>query len=192
MNTKTVLLLGRPGSGKGTQTDLLAKRLGWKTLSSGNIFREMREKEGPLGEKIRATYDAGIIFPAWFPGYLFLDSILNLDLEEGIICEGFSRSVDQAELFDEVLKWLGREYVVFNLEVSEEEALKRQLGRNAVDARTDSDTPEKIQKRFVEYTAKTAPVINFFKEKGTLVEINGEQTPEQIAEELYEKLQALI
>ena len=191
MNTKTVLLLGRPGSGKGTQTDLLATRLGWKTLSSGNIFREMREKAGPLGEKIRATYDAGIIFPSWFPGYLFLDSILNLDLEEGIICEGFSRSVDQAELFDEVLKWLGRDYVVFNLTVSEEEAMRRQLDRNTVDARTDSDTPEKIQKRFAEYTAKTEPVLNFFKEKGTLIEIDGEQTPEQIAEELYAKLQAL-
>lgn len=192
MNTKTVLLLGRPGSGKGTQTALLAERLGWKTLSSGNIFRAMREKEGPLGEKIRATYDAGIIFPSWFPGYLFLDSILNLPLENGIICEGFSRSFDQAELFDEVLKWLGREYVVFNLGVSEEVALQRQLGRNETDARTDSDTPEKIQKRFAEYTAKTEPVLAFFKEKGTLIEINGEETPEHIAAELYEKLQALM
>jgi adenylate kinase len=186
--TKTVLLLGRPGSGKGTQTALLAERLGWKTLSSGNIFRELRNSDGALGEKIRETYDAGLIFPDWFPGFLLVDSFLKLDSKEGTICEGFSRSVDQAKLFDEVLTWLGRNYIVFNLGVSEEVAMQRQLERNKVDARTDSDTPEKIKVRFDEYTAKTEPVIAFFQANGTLIEIDGEQTPEQIAAELYEKL----
>jgi adenylate kinase len=189
---KTVLMLGRPGSGKGTQTALLAEKLGWKTLSSGNIFREMRASEGTLGQNVRETYDAGLIFPDWFPNYLLLNSFLNADPKQGLICEGFGRTVDQAKLFDEVLDWLKRNYIVFNLAVSEQEAMKRQLGRNNTDARTDSDTPEKIQVRFNEYSAKTEPVIAFFKEKGTLVEINGEQTPEEIAQEIHSKLQPYL
>jgi adenylate kinase len=188
----TVLLLGRPGSGKGTQTSLLAQKLEWKTLSSGNTFRELRESEGALGEKIRETYDAGIIFPDWFPGYLLLKSLFEMKPEEGVICEGFARTVDQAKLFDEALEWLGRKYIVFDLVVSEDEAMKRQLGRNKTDARTDSDTPEKIQTRFNEYTQKTAPVVAFFKEKGTLIEINGEESPEQIAAAISEKLQSYL
>lgn len=189
---RTVLLLGRPGSGKGTQTELLAKRLGWKTLSSGNIFRALRDGDSKLSEKVRAMYDSGIIFPHWFPAYLFQNAVLYMDPEEGLICEGFSRAVDEAVLFDEVLKFLGRDYIVFNLGVSEEEAMRRQLERNKVDARTDSNTPEKIQIRFNEYTAKTEPVLAFFKEKGTLVEIDGEQTPEEIAKVLYERLEGLV
>jgi adenylate kinase len=110
---------------------------------------------------------------------------------EGIICEGFARSIDQAELFDEALTWLGRKYLVFNLDVSEEEAMRRQLGRHKIDARPDTDSPEKLKKRFEEYTQHTEPVLKFFKEKGVLAEINGEQAPDQIAAELYSKLQNL-
>jgi len=132
---RTVLLLGRPGSGKGTQTGLLAEHLGWKTVSSGNIFRELRNDQSPLGEKVRETYDTGVLFPGWFPTYFFLDAVLKLEAEQGVICEGFARSVDQAEVFDDALGWLGRKYVVFNLEVSEEEALRRQLSRHEIDAR---------------------------------------------------------
>jgi adenylate kinase len=188
---KTVLMLGRPGSGKGTQTSLLAEHQGWKTLSSGNTFRNLREGDGPLSVRVRETYDQGLLFPDWFPSYLFLNTLLNIKQEEGIVCEGFSRSVEQAQIFHEALEWLGRPYVVFNLEVSEEESTRRQAGRNKTDVRTDSGSPEIIQKRFAEYTNKTAPVLNFFKEKGTLVQIDGEQTPEQIAAELIQKLQEM-
>jgi len=186
---RTVLLLGRPGSGKGTQTGLLAEHLGWKTVSSGNIFRELRNDQSPLGEKVRETYDTGVLFPGWFPTYFFLDAVLKLEAEQGVICEGFARSVDQAEVFDDALGWLGRKYVVFNLEVSEEEALRRQLSRHEIDARPDSDSPEKIKNRLHEYSERTQPVLKYFEKKGVLAQVNGEQTPEQIASELYGKLQ---
>lgn len=186
---KTVLMLGRPGSGKGTQAALLAERLGWKTLSSGNIFRELRNGDGALAQKVREEYDKGNLFPTWFPSYLFLDEVLHITSEEGLICEGFSRSVEQAEIFHDALTWLSRDYLVFNLEVSEEVAVRRQVERNKVDARSDSDTPEKIQKRIEEYTAKTEPVIEFFRAKGTLIQLDGEKTPEEIAAQMLEKLQ---
>jgi len=189
---RTILLLGRPGSGKGTQAALLAERLGWNILSSGNIFRALREGDSNLAHKVRQMYDAGIIFPHWFPAYLFQNEILNMRLDEGIICEGFSRAVEEAKLLDDVLKFLGRDYTVFNLAVSEEEAMRRQLERNKVDARTDTDTKEKIQIRFNEYTEKTEPVLAFFREKGSLVEIRGEERAEDIATQIFSHVDTLI
>ncbi len=188
----TVLVIGRPGSGKGTQTELLAKRLGWETLSSGAIFRELRTKEGPLGDKVRAIYDEGKLFPHWFPTYIFENALFNIELSAGLIAEGFSRSLQQAEAFDEVLTWLGRRYIVIDLAVSDEEAARRQSHRNKTDERADSNTPEKIQIRLDEYHANTAPVIDFFKKNGTLIEIDGEKTPEEIAEEVYARIKELV
>jgi adenylate kinase len=187
-----VLIIGRPGSGKGTQTSLLAQKLGWDTLSSGNIFRELRTKEGPLGDKVREVYDAGLLFPYWFPAYLFQNAMLTADPAKGMIAEGFCRAKDETKVFDDVLAWLGRRYVVFNLAVSDEEAMRRQSHRNKSDERADSNTPEKIQIRLDEYHKNTAPVIDFFKEKGVLIEIDGEQTPEAIADELYAKVKELV
>lgn len=186
---KTIFLLGRPGSGKGTQTMLLAEKLGWRTLSSGNTFRELRSAEGPLGQKVREMYDAGILFPHWFPVYLFQNAALNMQPSEGLICEGFARSVDEAAVYGDVLGWLGRPYLAINLDVSEEEAIRRQMSRNETDARPDSNTPEKIQKRLSEYNARTEPVLEFFKGQDRLIQVNGEQTPEQIAAEIFEILQ---
>ena len=188
----TVLIIGRPGSGKGTQTKLLADKLGWETLSSGNIFRELRKKEGPLGDKIRSVYDEGLLFPYWFPAYLFQHAVLNMDITKGLIAEGFCRAPDEARVFDAVLTWLGRRYIVIDLTVSDEEATRRQSHRNKSEERADSNTPEKIRVRLNEYHKNTEPVIQFFKDKGNLIEINGEQTPEEIAEELYGKLKELI
>jgi adenylate kinase len=187
-----VLIMGRPGSGKGTQTELLAKRLGWDTLSSGGIFRELRTEKGALGDKVREVYDEGKLFPYWFPAYLFQESILKTPLDKGMIAEGFARALPEAQMFDEVLTWVGRNYVVFNLAVSDEEATRRQTHRNKSDVRADSNTPEKIQSRLDEYHKNTEPVLDFFKDKGTLIEIDGEQTPEEIAEELYAKLKEQI
>ena len=141
---------------------------------------------------MRAVYDEGKLFPHWFPTYIFEDAIFNKDLGKGLIAEGFCRSIQQAEAFDEVLTWLGRRYVVIDLAVSDEEATRRQTHRNKSEERADSNTPEKIQVRLDEYHANTEPVIDFFKNNGTLVEIDGEQTPNEIGAEIYSKLKDLI
>lgn len=187
-----VLFIGKPGSGKGTQTELLAKKLGWDTLSSGDIFRKLRVKEGPLGDKVRAVYDEGLLHPDWFPTYLFDEYILNADPKKGLIAEGFCRSIPQVESFDEVLAWLGRKYAVIELTVSDEEAMRRQTHRNKSDERADSNTEEKIRIRLHEYHANTEPVLDVFRKKGVLIEVDGEKSPEEIAQEINAKLQPLL
>lgn len=181
---KTVFLFGRPGSGKGTQAKLLAEKLGWEVFSTGDKFKAIRDTAGPFGERVKAVYDAGKLIPDWFASYLYEDALLNIDPAKGLVCEGFPRTRPQAELAHDVLSWLERPYKVLELTVSEDEALRRQVERGTLEHRPDSDSVEKIHARFETYRTLTEPTLEFFKEKGMLVEINGEQTREAILEDI--------
>ncbi len=187
---RTVIFIGRPGSGKGTQAKKLAERLGWATFSSGTVLKELIDAGGPLSESIRRDYENGRLLPDWFVEHLFDGAVLNLSGEQGIVIDGFPRTLVQGEFVNKVFAWLGRSYKVLLLEVSEDEALRRQLGRAKVESRPDSDDEAKIRNRFAVYTKQTEPLLEFFKSQGALIEIDGEQTPEKIAEDIRAALNA--
>ncbi|MEJ0053855.1 MAG: nucleoside monophosphate kinase [bacterium] len=184
-----VLFVGRPGSGKGTQAHMLAARLGWPLFSSGNHFKDLILKATPLGERIRDDYNRGKLSPDWIADYFFEEAILSLLPGQGLVSEGFPRSLPQAELADEVLAWLGRPYKVIHLAVSEDSALTRQLGRAKTEHRPDSDADEKIRGRFDVYRTHTEPVLDFFRTRGALIDIDGEKAPEQIASDIARALE---
>ena len=184
----TILLLGRPGSGKGTQTKILSQALGWKTLSSGDRFKEIRDGEGALSERVRATYDTGRVLPDWLPMYLLEEALLNMEDSESIVVEGFGRTKSQAETIERVLAWLGRRFVVISLDVSEQEAMRRMLERAKSEHRPDSDVEEKIRERFDEFRNNTEPALDYFKSVGKLLIVNGEQAPEQVAHDIQTAL----
>lgn len=185
---KTVFLFGRPGSGKGTQAKLLAEKLGWSVFSTGERFKELRDSSGALGERVRAAYDAGQLIPDWFPSYLYEDALLTLPADGGVVCEGFPRTLAQAKRADDVLAFLARPYLVLHLFVSEEESLKRMLLRAGEEDRPDSNDEAKIRARFATYTKQTEPVLDFFRAKGALTEVNGEQTREAILRDILASL----
>ena len=106
--------------------------------------------------------------------------MLKLGHEHGIVCEGYPRSLAQAEVFDDIMTWLARPYSVIHLLVSEEETMRRMLERAKTENRPDSNSKEAIQARFATYEATTAPVLDFFREKGKLVEIDGAQSVEDV------------
>ncbi len=186
--TKTIFLFGRPGSGKGTQAKLLAEKRGWKNFSTGEVFRKIREEVSPIGERVRETYDAGGLIPDWFPSYLFEEAMLGMGQSEGVVCEGFPRTVAQAELADSVLSWMNRPYAVLHLSVGEEEALNRMLERAKEEHRPDSDDEAKVRARFDTYRTQTEPVLDFFRKHGKLIEVNGEQSREAIHEDILKVL----
>lgn len=186
---KTVLLIGRPGSGKGTQAKILSKDLGWIRLSSGDLIKEIRDGNEPFSARVREMYDKGTLLPDWFADYLLEAGLLELDTHVGIICEGFGRTRSQAEHLSEIIAWLGRRLVVVNLEVSEEEVIRRMLERAKTEDRPDSNAVEKIQERLSKFTNETGPALEYFREKGLVIDINGALSPEDVAKEISAKLE---
>lgn len=184
---RTIVLMGLPGSGKGTQGKLLAERLNGIRFSTGDRFRTLREGDSALSKRVAAAYESGRLFPDWFATHLFEDAVLKLSPETSIVFDGFPRTRTQAESLDETMDWLGRRYQVINLMVPEEEALRRQIERAKTDDRPDSSTEDKVRVRFEEYQ-KTAGALDFFRENGTLTEIDGVGKVEDIAAEIATKL----
>ena len=184
----TVLLIGRPGSGKGTQAKILSKELGWIRLSSGDLIKEIRDGNEPFSARVREMYDKGTLLPDWFADYLLESGLLELDAHVGIICEGFGRTKSQAEHLSEIVAWLGRKLIVVNLEVSEEEVVRRMMERAKTEDRPDSNAVEKIQERLQKFTNETSPALEYFRELGLVIDINGERSPEDVAKEISAKL----
>ena len=187
-NVRTFLMMGRPGAGKGTQAKLLAKKLGGEIYSSGNRLREMGRGEGFVAQKVKATIDRGELLPAWFSSHLFVDVLLGLSPTDDIVFEGSCRTEPEARAFDETALWLERPYRVIFLNISDAEVEKRLTLRKGLEGRMD-DASDKIDYRIKEYEEKTVPAVEFFKQRGTILEINGEQTPEAVHENILRVLQ---
>jgi len=181
---KTIVILGKTGSGKGTQAELVASKLGYKTFSTGEKFRGIMQQDSLLGRKVKQLHENGILLPHWFASYLFEEFFLGIDENTGVATEGVGRSEDEAQVFDEVMRWLGRDYVVLELQVTDETVIERQTKRG----RSDSNTPEKLQTRLDEYRKSTAAAISFFKENEKLVEIDGESSVEGVFENVCSAL----
>lgn len=170
-------LVGKPASGKETQTRLLAEKIGYKMFSTGARFREIIASGTQLGDKIKGDYEKGLLMPAWVADYMFEDFIFNLPPEEGAVFEGSGRDREQAETIDRVCTWLGRPYTVFNLEVKDETVLARSLsrGRDNIDK-----NEEAIRSRLSEYARLTHPAIQYFHSIGNCTDIDGEKTPDEV------------
>ena len=100
----TVLLIGRPGSGKGTQAKILSNELGWIRLSAGDLIKEIRDGSEPFSPRVREMYDKGTLLPDWFADYLLESNLLELDTHVGVIAEGFGRTRSQAKHLSEIVE----------------------------------------------------------------------------------------
>ncbi len=181
MNVNTLLFIGKPGSGKGTQTALLSEKTGWPTIASGDLFRALVKGDDHVADRMREEHEKGLLAPDWFATYLFQKSVLPLAPESGVIFDGFGRKAPEAETVIEVLKWLERPFQAVHIKVSDEEIVDRLTKRAAVSGRADDNA---IAKRLEEYRTYTEPSIEVFRAAGKLVEVNGEGSVEAIQEEI--------
>lgn len=180
-------MVGRPGSGKGTQGKLLSEKIGAPIFSTGGEFRAWAAGETYLGKRLKGAMEGGELLPHWLASYTFEKALFGLEPQDKIVFEGACRTGPEAELFHEISLWLPRSYKAIYLRISEEEAWKRLLQRSKDSGRADDDT-EAIKKRFEEYKEKNEKVITVFREKGTLVEVFGERPIEEVHADVMKAL----
>jgi adenylate kinase len=185
METRTIFFIGKPGCGKGTQAKLLSERTGWPVLGSGKLFREIATHETPVGKKVKAEIDSGLLAPPWFAMYLYLDSLFSVSDVQSVIFEGFGRKVEETKLIVDSLLWLDRPFSILNIAISDEEMLQRLNIRKQDSGRADDLA---IEERLKEYNLYTKDAIEVFRRENVLVDINGEQTREAIAADIAKAL----
>ena len=179
-----ILLLGAPGSGKGTQGKLLAERLGLPKITTGDLIRTAIKTGTPLGVEAKKFYDAGKLVPDAVILGLIQEQLAKPEAKDGAVLDGFPRTAAQAELVDRTLATTQhRLNHVLLLDVPEEELVTRMLGRAQQEGRAD-DTPEAIKTRLSVYQMETAPLVAHFAQRGIVRRVPGTGTVEQIAEEI--------
>lgn len=181
METHTIFFIGKPGCGKGTQAKLLAEQTGWPIFAAGKLFREIAQEDTPVGRKMKIENDAGMLAPHWFAMYLYLKSLFSISADSSAIFDGFNRKVPEAELVMDSLQWLNRLFSVLHIRISDEEVHRRLASRKDLEGRADDSM---VDERLKEYYAHSEPAIAVFRKAGALIEINGEQSSEQIAKDI--------
>lgn len=177
-----LILIGIQGAGKSTQGNLLSETLQIPYLSTGHIFRTIAQEKTPLGRYIKETMNAGFLIPDQKTLEIVSDYLSRLEYEKGYIMDGFPRTIEQAKAFEN-----GINYVIY-LKVSDKEALWRLSYRDNGDR--EDETLAALRKRIELFHQFTEPVLDFYREKGILVEIDGEKSIDEIHQEILEKIGA--
>lgn len=173
-----IILIGIQGAGKSTQGNLLSEKLGIPYLSTGHIFREMAKEKTQIGRYIKEIMNAGYLIPDDKTVEIVKEYLRKNEYQNGYIIDGFPRTVAQAEAFQN-----GTKKAIY-LKVSDEEALKRISLRNGA-GRAD-ETPQAIAKRIESFHTHTEPVIDYYRQKGMLIEVNGELGIDEINRQILE------
>ncbi len=194
----SIILLGAPGSGKGTQGELISKKYGFPKISTGDILREAVKNKTPLGLKAKEKMDKGELVDDDIIIGIIKERIKKNDCSRGYILDGFPRNVNQAKALERIAS-RSKEVAIF-INVSKNEIVRRLSSRlvckncgavfNRISnppkeeeicdfcggklVRRDDDRVEVIEERFKVYMENTEPVIDFYRERGTLYEVSGE------------------
>ena len=187
------ILFGPPGSGKGTQSENIIAANGLQHLSTGNLLRSEITNQTPLGLKAKTFMDAGQLVPDEVVIGM-VDNFMNAHPEaKGFLFDGFPRTTAQCIALDALLNQKGTEInVVLALEVTEEELVKRLLGRGATSGRSDDTNETIIRARIQEYHDKTTAVATYYAQFNKVISVKGEGTVESIYADLKKEIDARI
>ena len=184
-----IVLFGPPGAGKGTQSQFLREKYNLTYISTGEILREEIAAESELGLQVKEIISQGNLVSDEIVAKI-IEKKLSED-SAGFLFDGYPRTVRQAEILDEMMEKFGMSLTgVLSLEVPEELLIERMLERGKTSGRAD-DNLDSIKHRFVEYEAKTRPVLDFYEGKDNLHAVNGVGEIPQIFENLCTVIDAL-
>ena len=179
-----ILILGAPGSGKGTQGKILAERSGLPKITTGDILRAAVKRGTELGREAKRFMDTGQLVPDSVILGLIKAELDRPDAKDGAIFDGFPRTAAQAQLVDQTLGERGqRLHHILLLDVTEEELVRRLHARASTEGRSD-DTPEAIKTRLQVYQRDTAPLIAHYAQRGIVHRVPGNGTIDDITGEI--------
>jgi adenylate kinase len=175
-----IVLLGAPGSGKGTQAGLLHEHLGLPHISTGELLRTAVKKQTPLGRQAQAILDRGELVPDEVMLDLIEERLHEADVAAGFLLDGYPRNLAQAKALDTLLERLGQPVEeALQIDVDPEKIINRIVRRAAEEGRSD-DSEEVFRHRMQIYLEHTAPVADYYAERGLLTRILGEGSVEDV------------
>ncbi len=183
-----VLLIGQPGSGKGTQGERLAARLGIEHLAAGDLLRAEVAKQTPLGRQVVGIMQRGELVPDAVILSLLMPRVLAAAEHNGYLLDGFPRSVEQAREARKLAEQAGAgpDAVVY-LDAPREELVRRILARAAIEGRSD-DNPETVENRLRVFDEATAPLVDHYRERGLLHVVNADQHEDEVTADILGEL----
>ena len=204
---KIVVLMGAPGAGKGTQARLVQERLGLPQISTGDMFRALKEQRTPLAEEVRALMEAGRLIPDELTIRIVRERTAQADCKRGYILDGFPRTPAQAAMLESLAAEQGKRIQAILLDVPLELLEKRMTGRrncpvcgeiyniyfkppktdNVCDLHPEAqlnhradDNPETVRARLQTFDEQTRPLIQYYEAAGLLRRVDGTRDPEEI------------
>jgi adenylate kinase len=213
-----IILLGPPGAGKGTQAGLISESFGLPHISSGNIFRENMKAKTELGKLAEGYLQRGELVPDDVTIAMIRQRLLQEDCAKGALLDGFPRTVAQAKALDEMVTGIdGRIMAVPYIKVAEEVLIDRLGGRWTCRAeghvfhekhnppknagvcdfdgselyQREDDKAETVRNRIQVYLSQTQPLIDYYTDKGLLLEVDGSQPIEKVSQDLMAALDAV-
>jgi len=175
-----LMILGAPGSGKGTQGTLIAEHVGIAEVSTGALLRAAVKQGAPLGREAKRFMDQGLLVPDQVILSLIREILDSKEAARGVLMDGFPRTVPQATAVDQILKDRKAQVdMVLLLEVAEDELVKRLLARAAKEGRSD-DNLESIKQRLKVYHDQTAPLVAYYEKQGVVRRVPGMGSVDEI------------
>ncbi len=207
--------MGLPGAGKGTQAEEINEKYGIPHISTGDMFRLAIKEGTPLGKQAQGYMDEGALVPDEVTNGIVEERLSKDDCAKGYLLDGFPRTIPQAEALDKITTKLDRQLdYVIHVDVPEEKLLERLTGRRVcstcgssyhitynppkvegvcdkdggVLTQRDDDTAETVQKRLTVNIEQAKPLLDFYKEKGILITIDGDQPIDKVFTDIQAKL----
>jgi len=214
-----IVLLGAPGSGKGTQADRLCEQINVPHIATGDLFRENLKNETELGKLAQTYMDKGQLVPDDVTVAMVRERFSRPDARRGFVLDGFPRTLAQAEALTDLLQEMGRQLdLVLYIKVSDEEIVNRLSGRiickecqtpfhkvfnpfrscpfNKCEGeylyQRDDDKPETVRARLETYHSQTEPLINYYQDAGLLAKIDGEGDVAEITARVLAATEGLV
>jgi len=185
-----LLIMGPPGAGKGTQAKRIGEHYGIPAISTGDIFRAMRSLDTPLAQQVQQIMASGGYVSDEITNEVVATRLADADCERGFLLDGYPRTLQQVEYLDAQLGEIGRPLdAVISLVADTDAVVGRLLKRAQTDGRED-DTEETIRARQQIYVEQTAPLLEVYRDRGVLIEVDGLGPIDEVSGRLFAALDA--